>query len=426
MQPASPSRRRTVIAVVTLLIAVLAIVLVWRQFAAERKPPPRAVAAVRVTTVKVREQDIAIFRTGVGTVTALASVTVKPRIDGELERVAFVEGQDVKAGQLLAQIDPRTLEAQLAQAQAQKARDQAQLGNARVDLNRYTGLIAEDAATQQQVDTQKALVAQLEAAVKTDDAQINFAQVQLGFTRIVAPISGRVGARLVDAGNIVHAADPGGLVVINQIDPITVVFTLPEDAFQDINHALHASAEPLQVIAYPRDGTEKLGDGRLILLNNQIDTTTGTVQLKGSFANPGHALWPGQYVNVRLVLRHEPHALTVPAAAVQRSQDGTYVWLIDADNKATNRPVHVGPIEDGVAVIESGLAAGQRVVVDGQYQLRPGVAVVESARAAAGAASAASRPGRSTGTLSPLASGSAAATGSESASPLATADRSAR
>ncbi|HEY2189064.1 MAG TPA: efflux RND transporter periplasmic adaptor subunit, partial [Caldimonas sp.] len=221
MQPASPSRRRTVIAVVTLLIAVLAIVLVWRQFAAERKPPPRAVAAVRVTTVKVREQDIAIFRTGVGTVTALASVTVKPRIDGELERVAFVEGQDVKAGQLLAQIDPRTLEAQLAQAEAQKARDQAQLGNARVDLNRYTGLIAEDAATQQQVDTQKALVAQLEAAVKTDDAQINFTQVQLGFTRIVAPISGRVGARLVDAGNIVHAADPGGLVVINQIDPIT-------------------------------------------------------------------------------------------------------------------------------------------------------------------------------------------------------------
>ncbi len=259
-----------------------------------------------MTTTTVQVQDVPIYRSGVGNVVALASVTVKPRIDGQLERVAFVEGQDVKAGQLLAQIDPRTLEAQLAQAQAQKARDEAQLGNARVDLKRYTGLFADDAATQQQLDTQKALVAQLEAAVKTDDAQINFAQVQLGFTRIVAPISGRVGARLVDAGNIVHAADPGGLVVINQIDPITVLFTLPEEAFQDINHALHASAEPLQVIAYPRDGKEKLGAGKLILLNNQIDTTTGTVQLKGSFANPGHALWPGQYVNVRLVLRHDP------------------------------------------------------------------------------------------------------------------------
>jgi multidrug efflux system membrane fusion protein len=402
--PAAPhSRRHIAVAGVASLLALLAIVLLWRYYAAERKPPPRAAAAVRVTTVRVEEQDVPIFRSGVGTVTALASVTVKPRIDGQLERVAFVEGQDVKAGQLLAQIDPRTLEAQLAQVEAQKARDQAQLGNARVDLKRYTGLFAEDAATQQQVDTQKALVAQLEAAVKTDDAQINFAQVQLGFTRIVAPIGGRVGARLVDAGNIVHAADAGGLVVINQIDPITVLFTLPEGTFQDINHALHASAEPLQVIAYPRDGKEKLGDGKLILLNNQIDTTTGTVQLKGSFANPGHTLWPGQYVNVRLVLRHDPHALTVPAAAVQRSQDGTFVWVVDADNKAANRPVRVGPIEDGIAVIESGLTAGQRVIVGGQYQLRPGVAVVESARAAGRAASAASAAGSSAGAASPLA-----------------------
>ena len=221
-------RRRLLIGIVALIVLGAA-VWAWRRFVHESKPAARPAAVVRVTTTTVQVQDVPIYRSGVGNVTALASVTVKPRIDGQLERVAFVEGQDVKAGQLLAQIDPRTLEAQLAQAQAQKARDQAQLGNARVDLKRYTGLFAEDAATQQQLDTQKALVAQLEAAVKTDDAQINFAQVQLGFTRIVAPISGRVGARLVDAGNIVHAADPGGLVVINQIDPITVLFTLPEE-----------------------------------------------------------------------------------------------------------------------------------------------------------------------------------------------------
>jgi multidrug efflux system membrane fusion protein len=408
MQAESPTRRNT-IAVVVMVLVVIAIVWIWLHFARDSKPAARPVAAVQVTTVKVKEQDVPIYRTGVGTVTAMASVTVKPRIDGQLDRVAFTEGQDVKAGQLLAQIDPRTLEAQLAQVQAQKARDQAQLGNARNDLGRYTTLIGQDAATQQQVDTQKALVAQLEAAVKTDDAQINFAQVQLGFTRIVAPISGRVGARLVDAGNIVHAADPGGLVVINQIDPITVLFTVPEESFQDINHALHASSEPLQVVAYPRNSSAVLGTGKLILLNNQIDTTTGTVQLKGSFPNPGHALWPGQYVNVRLVLRHDPHAVTVPAAAVQRSQDGTFVWLVGADNKAMNQTVKVGPVQDGVAVIESGLAAGQRVVVDGQYQLRAGVAVVESTRGAARAASAASGPGTSTGTTSPLAAASGSA-----------------
>jgi multidrug efflux system membrane fusion protein len=409
MQAESHSRRRNVVTGVVALIVLVAIVLVWRILAQESKPPARPVAAVRVTTVKVKEQDVPVFRTGVGTVTALASVTVKPRVDGQLDRVDFVEGQDVRAGQLLAQIDPRTLEAQLQQVQAQKARDQAMLVNANNDLRRYTELIGQDAATQQQVDTQKALVAQLEAAVKTDEAQISFAQVQLGFTRIVAPISGRVGARLVDAGNIVHAADPGGLVVINQIDPITVLFTVPEEAFQDINHALHASAEPLQVIAYPRNSGEALGTGKLILLNNQIDTSTGTVQMKGSFANPAHALWPGQYVNVRLVLRHDPHALTVPAAAVQRSQDGTFVWMVGADGKAANRPVRVGPVQDGVAVIESGVAAGQRIVVDGQYQLRPGIAVVESARPAGQSASAASASGTSTATTSPLAAASVSA-----------------
>jgi multidrug efflux system membrane fusion protein len=301
--------------------------------AAENKPAAAGAPAVQATTAPVKQQNVPIYRAGIGTVTAAATVTVKARIDGQLDKVGFTEGQDVKAGQTLARIDPRTLQAQLAQVQAQKARDQAQLGNARADLLRYTTLIAEDAATRQQVDTQKALVAQLEAAVLTDDAQINFAQVQLGFTNITAPISGRVGARLIDPGNIVHAADAGGLVVINQIDPIAVVFTLPEDAFQSINRALNTSHEPLAVQAFPREGNDLLGTGKLVLLNNQIDTTTGTVQLKASFPNPEHRLWPGQFVNVRLSLGTRDQALTVPAAAVQRGQDGTYAYVVEADGK---------------------------------------------------------------------------------------------
>jgi membrane fusion protein, multidrug efflux system len=336
------------------------------------KPPP-----VQVTTTRVKQQDVQVYRAGIGTVNSMATVTVKARIDGQLDKVGFVEGQDVKAGQLLAQLDPRTLQAQLAQSQAARAKDQAQFANAQADLQRYTTLIAQDAATQQQVDTQKALVAQLAAAVQTDSAAVQYAQVQLSFTRIVSPIDGRAGARLVDPGNIVHAADTGGLVVINQIDPIAVQFTLPEDAVPEINRAQH-DGRALSVVAYDRAGTQQLGTGKLILLNNQIDTATGTVQLKGSFANPAHALWPGQFVNVRLMLAHRANALTLPAAAVQRGQDGTYVWTVGDDGTASNTPVHVVQIADGVAVIDKGLSDGQRVVTDGQYKLRAGATTVEA------------------------------------------------
>jgi membrane fusion protein, multidrug efflux system len=341
------------------------------------KPEAPRTPPVQVTTARVAPQSVQVYRSGIGTVASMATVTVKARIDGQLDKVGFVEGQDVKAGQLLAQLDARTLQAQLAEAQATRARDAAQLANARADLKRYTTLFAQDAATQQQVDTQKALVNQLEATVQTDAAQVQYAEVQLSFTRIVSPMDGRVGARLVDPGNIVHAADTGGLVVINQIDPIAVQFTLPEEAVQGINRVQQQSKQPLSVVAYDRSGDEILGTGQLILLNNQIDTTNGTVQLKGSFANPRHALWPGQYVNVRLQLDRKQDALTVPAAAVQRGQDGTYAWVIDAENKAGNVPVHVLQIADGVAVIDKGLTAGQRVVVDGQYKLRTGAAIVE-------------------------------------------------
>jgi multidrug efflux system membrane fusion protein len=385
------SRRRLIVLAGIVILVALALVIRAMTSAHGADKPARqgAPSAVGVTTTLARTQSVPVYHVGVGTVTAMASVTVKARIDGQLDSVGFVEGQDVKAGQVLARLDPRTYEAQLAQAAAQKARDEAQLGNARADLKRYSTLIAEDAATQQQVDTQKALVRQLEAAVQTDDAAINYANVQLSFTTIKAPMGGRVGARLVDPGNIVHAADVTGLVVINQIDPITVLFTLPEEDFQDVNNALHANAAPLQVVAYPRNGSQPIGSGKLVLLNNQIDTTTGTVQMKGSFANPGHALWPGQYVNVRLVLRHEANAVTVPEAAVQRSQDGPFVWLVGAGDKAVNQPVKIGSIQDGIAVVDSGVKPGQRVVVDGQYKLKSGVAVVEAARGPGRGASAA-------------------------------------
>ena len=378
---APPRHHRTRLWAGIVLLAVLgalAWVLLLRHGKAAPAPPAQA-PAIQITSVAAKTQDMPIYQSGIGTVTPTQSVTVKARIDGQLDRIAFTEGQDVKAGQLLAQIDPRTLQAQLQQAQAQRQKDQAQLENARTDLRRYTTLITQDAATQQQLDTQKALVAQLEAALATDSAQIRYAQVQLGFTAITAPISGRLGARLVDVGNIVHAADANGLVVINEIDPISVVFTLPEGAFQDVNRALRGSRAPLAVQAYPRESQELLGTGRLVLLNNQIDTATGTVQLKGSFANPAHTLWPGQYVNVRLMLGSRPQALTVPAAAVQRGQDGTYVYVVDADNTARSLPVRVAQIQDGVAIIDQGLGAGQRVVVDGQYKLKPGASVVEAA-----------------------------------------------
>ncbi len=369
------SRRRLLWLALLLALLVAAGLAGWRQWRGRAAPKEASTAPAAVTTVTVRQRDMPIYLTGVGTVAALQSVTVRTRIDGQLERVGFSEGQDVKAGQLLAQLDPRTLQAQLAQAEAQRARDRAQLQNARLDLQRYTGLIEQDAVTRQTLDATRAQVAQLEAALQSDDAQINFARVQLSYTRITAPISGRVGARLVDPGNIVHAADANGLVVINQIDPIAVVFTLPGDAFQRINDALRASSEPLAVLAYARGGAEALGRGRLVLLNNQIDTASGTVQLKGSFANPEDRLWPGQYVNVRLLLGQRRQALTVPAAVVQRGPNGVYAYVVTADRTAQVASIRVADIQDGVAVIEAGLQAGQRVVLDGQYKLKPGVPV---------------------------------------------------
>jgi multidrug efflux system membrane fusion protein len=358
---------------------------------AEAADPPAATgdAPVRVTLTTVKEQEMPVYRAGVGTAAAAATVTVKPRIDGELERIGFIEGQDVKAGQMLAQLDPRSLQAQLAQAEAQQAKDAAQLANARADLQRYTDLIRQDAATPQQLQTQQALVRQLEAAVQTDAAQVTYAKVQLGFTVIRAPMSGRVGARLVDPGNIVHASDAAGLVVINQIDPIAVVFTLPGDAVQDINRAQGAGQRALEVQAYARDGDTLLATGKLVLVNNQIDTGSGTVRLKASFANPAHRLWPGQYVNVRLVLGRR-HAVTVPADAVQRGPQGTYAYVVSDDARVRMQPLKISVIQDGTAIVHTGLRPGERVVLDGQYKIKDGTRVADGATAPAPGGPAAS------------------------------------
>ena len=389
------SRHRTTWALAALAVAAAAAAGLWPVVrpaqAAGSAKGQRARGAegpVGVVTVLARTQDVPVYRAGIGTVTPNFSVTVKARVDGELDKIGFAEGQDVRKGQMLAQLDPRTLQAQLLQAQAARAKDQATLANARVDLQRYTTLIAQDAATRQQLDTQKALVGQLEAAVRSDEAAVNFAQVQLGFTTIVAPISGRVGARLVDPGNIVHAADTTGIVVINQIDPISVVFTLPDDAVQETIHALDGK-KPLQVQALPREGSKVLATGTLTLLNNQIAPPPGPVPLPARFANPRHDLWPGQFVNVRLVLGERTKAVTLPAAAVQRSQDGLYVYVEDEGTRTVkNQPVTLIQAQDGLAVIGSGVSAGQRVVVDGQYKLKPGSRVMEVARGASAAAGA--------------------------------------
>lgn len=377
------SRRNPVL--IGLAVLMLAAVAWFAAGPLKRMVAPRGAAppapAVSVTSAQVKREDVPIGLAGVGTVQAMATVTVKPRVDGQLDRVGFVEGEDVKAGQLLAQIDPRTFQAQLQQAMAQKSRDEAQLANARLDLQRYEGLIKENATTQQTLDTQRAQVAQLAAAVKTDEALVNVARVQLDYTTITAPLSGRVGARLVDPGNIVHAADANGLVVIRQIDPIDVVFTLPDGEFQRINRAMQASGTPLAVQASERASGQLLGQGKLILLNNTIDTTSGTIQLKGRFPNSSHTLWPGQYVNARLVLGERDQALTIPAAAVQRGQTGTYVYVVQADHTVASRAIEVAETQDGKAVVAKGLAVDERVVVDGQYKLKPGTRVNETTAA---------------------------------------------
>jgi membrane fusion protein, multidrug efflux system len=335
-------------------------------------PPP-----VPITAGMAEVKDVPVYLTGLGTVQAFNTVTVNTRVDGQLDKVNFTEGQDVKAGDVLAQIDPRPFQAALDLAQATKTKDQAQLANAKVDLQRYqkAGPLAN---TQQQIDTQAALVQQLEATVQADQANIDAAQVQLGYTSIKAPLSGRTGIRLVDQGNIVHATSTTGLVVITQLQPISVVFTLPQDQLQEVIHQMTSTSAPLQVVAQGRADQQELGRGTLAFVDNQIDQTTGSVRLKATFSNQGYTLWPGQYVNIQLLLKTLPKVVTVPSTAVQRGPNGMYVYVIKPDSTVVMQPVSVGQMNSDTSVVEKGLDPGTRVVIAGQYRLQPGTRVQDS------------------------------------------------
>lgn len=346
---------------------------------------PGDMPPVPVVEGKVEKKDIAIYLNGLGNVQGFNTVTVRSRVDGQLNRIAFTEGQDVRAGDLLAEIDPKPFEAALEQTQAKKAQDEAQLANARLDMERNQTLLAQKATTQQKVDTQKALVAQLEATVKADQAAIESAQVQLSYTKISSPIDGRIGLRLVDQGNVVHAGDQNGIVVISQLKPISVVFTLPEKHLQDIQREMGKGK--MSVVALGRDNESRLGEGVLSVLDNQIDVSTGTIKLKATFPNEALQLWPGQFVNVRLLLTMRRDGIVVPASVVQRGPDSTFAFVIKEDQSVEMRPIKVSAFEEGYALIEEGLQVGERVVVDGQYRLQPGSHVKTGAGGKPGAGS---------------------------------------
>jgi len=337
----------------------------------EGPPPVPVVAGV------VESKDVSLFLNGLGNVQGFNTVTVRPRVDGQLDQVYFAEGMEVQAGQLLAQIDPRPLQAAWDQAVARRKQDEALLSNAQRDLVRDLALLADKAGTAQKADTQKALVEQLEATLRADDAAIEAAAVQLGYASVLSPISGRAGIRLVDAGNIVRAQDATGLVVITQMRPVSVVFTLPEQNLESIRS--ESDKAPLQVVAVARDNQTTLAEGSLAVIDNQIDPSTGTIRLKATFSNEDLKLWPGQFVNVRLRVAIRKAATVVPAQAVQYGPTGTFLFVINADSEAELRSLKVARIEGGLALLESGLQPGERIVVDGQFRLQPGskVRVVE-------------------------------------------------
>jgi multidrug efflux system membrane fusion protein len=352
--------------------------------AAEAQTPPATAPGVPVTAGTVAAADVPVFLNALGTVQAYNMVTIKSRVDGQIVKVAFNEGQDAKAGAPLIQIDPRPFQAALDQAVATREKDQAQLVSAQADLARWAELVTTGAKSRQTYDQQKALVGQLQASIKADEAQIETARLNLGYADIRAPIEGRLGIRMVDVGNMVRATDATGLITISQLKPIFVSFTVPQEHLHKI-HEKQAGGD-LTVLAYGGDNKTQLSEGKLTVIDNAIDQPTGTIRLKGTFANTDERLWPGEFVNVRLILSVHKGAPTVPAQTVQDGPNGRYAYVIKEDNTVERRTVEVSAVQDGIAVITKGLSIGDRVVVDGQYRLTNGarVKVEAAAKGAAG------------------------------------------
>jgi multidrug efflux system membrane fusion protein len=329
---------------------------------------------IPVAVAKAETRDLPIYLSGLGAVDAFNTVSIKSRIDGQLVRIAITEGQEVKQGELLAEIDPRPYQVQLQQVEATLFKDQSALKDARLNLERYRELFQNGGViSKQQLDTQDSMVNQLEGAVRVDQAQIDNVKLQLIYTRITAPVSGRVGLRQVDVGNMVHASDPNGLLVLTQLQPIAVIFSLPEDQLVSVSQHMHSST--LEAQAYSRDDRTRLATGKLLTIDNQIDSTTGTGKLKAVFDNRDRSLWPNQFVNVHLLLETKKNSTVVPAAAIQRGPQGTYVFIAKPDKTAELRPVKVAFSEGNMTAIDSGLVAGEDVVTDGQDKLQNGTKI---------------------------------------------------
>jgi multidrug efflux system membrane fusion protein len=395
-------RPRIVLAVVLVLAAGFAVY--WFRFRKADDPKAQAGKAVAdrvvpVVTATVERRDQPLYLEGIGSVTPLQTVTVRAQVEGKLDSVAFKEGEDVKKGQLLAQVDPRPFSIQLRQAEASLARDKVTLDNAQLNLQRFTSLRDQGLVPPQQVDDQKALVDVTAAGQRSNQTAIEAARLNLAYARVTSPIDGRTGVRLIDPGNLVRPTDATGIVVITQLDPIAVLFSLPEDDLPAIQDAMKKG--PLAVEAFARDGQKSLGSGTVTLVDNQINAATGTIRVKAVFPNGEQRLWPNQFVKARVLVSLRKDAIVVPAAVVQRGPKGTFAYVVEADSKVSARPVEVDRVQGETAVLVKGLSPGESVVVDGQFQLKPGGKV--SARTSASAAASGERRGgpRSSGSSAP-------------------------